>query len=818
MNGKYIDPICGMEVTPATAAGKLERNGETIYFCSIACRDKAAAQMNAPKPIGITRKPAPELNEPAVDPVCKMLVDPQRAAASFVHEGKTYYFCMPGCRDKFAADPKRYLDPQQPPDDSAMKNVEYTCPMHPEVVQIGPGTCPICGMALEPKEISLDDTPDPEYIDMKHRFWIAAALTLPVFVTAMGEMLPGFHSLVPPRSSIWLQFLFSTPVVFWCGWPFFERAWASVKNASPNMFTLIAIGTGAAYVLSVAALFLPHLFPATMIDPHSGMVPGYFESAAVITTLVLLGQVLELRARSQTSGAIKELLRLTPETATAIRADGSEETVMVASIHAGQLLRVKANEKVPTDGIITEGNAAIDESMVTGESMPVERSVGAKVIGGTLNGGTTFVMRAEKVGSDTLLAQIVKMVGEAQRSRAPIQRLADAVSSYFVPAVILAAAISFIVWLLFGSFAFAVVSAVSVLIIACPCALGLATPMSVMVGTGRGARSGILIKKAAALELLEKADTIVVDKTGTLTEGKPVVASVSASSGSDGNDVVRLAASLEAYSEHPLAAAVIEEAKRLGLATEEVTDFASETAMGISGKIGGEQIMVGRLAYMPAAAREKFQLLENKDLPGSRLYVSVAGKPGGIILVADAVKPSAKAAVEALHRQKIRVIMMTGDNRRTAEAVAAELGIDEVFAEVLPQDKAGKIKELQALGNRVAMAGDGVNDAPALAQADVGIAFASGTDAAIRSADITLLRPELDGLVKAVALSRAVMKNIRQNLFFAFFYNVIGVPIAAGVLYPFLGVMLSPMVASAAMTFSSVSVIMNALRLRSQKL
>ncbi|MBX3299432.1 MAG: cadmium-translocating P-type ATPase [Acidobacteria bacterium] len=743
-----------------------------------------------------------------------MLVMPSSAAATYLHNGQAYYFCRVGCKSAFAADPNRYL--ATPADSDLLREqnaqnvepiaddpdgVEYTCPMDPDVIKIGPGSCPVCGMALEPKEITLDDTPDPEFIDMKRRFTISAILTLPVFVLAMSEMFveaSQVHSW--QRTSLWLQFLFATPVVLWGGWPLFQRAWVSVKNLSPNMFTLIAMGTGAAYLLSLAALFAPQAFPAVMINAHSGLVPAYFESAAVITSLVLLGQVLELRARSQTSSAIKELLRLTPETATVMFDDGSEEIVDLGDVFAGQRLRVKANEKIPTDGEIIEGATSIDESMVTGESMPVEKHAGDKVIGGTINGNRSFTMRATKVGSETLLAQIVKMVGEAQRSRAPIQRLADSVSSYFVPTVMIVAIIAFIVWLMLGSFASAVVAAVSVLIIACPCALGLATPMSIMVGTGHGAKNGVLIKSAEALETLEKVTAIVVDKTGTLTEGKPVVRDVRTFEGWKEEDVMRLAASLERHSVHPLALAILSEAKRRDLEPLEVVDFRSTTGVGISGTIGGDAVFIGRLHGESALA------------------LTVNGLRVGLIEVVDAIRSSAKATLSELHKQNIRVVMMTGDNRSTAQSVADELGIDTVFAEVMPKDKAAKVKELQSQGKRVAMAGDGVNDAPALAQADVGIAFASGTDVAIESADITLLKPDLDGILKAINLSKATMSNIRQNLFFAFAYNIIGIPVAAGVLFPVFGLLLSPMIASAAMTFSSVSVILNSLRLTDQDL
>jgi len=805
--------------------------------------------MADPVQLGRNKSEPPEVH---VDPVCKMFVTPESAAAMYNYHGETYYFCAVGCQEKFAADPERYLSPAPAPEKQP-QNVEYTCPMHPEIVQIGPGSCPICGMALEPKEVTLDNSPDPELLDMTRRFWISAILTAPVFVLAMAEMLPNLHEYVPAKLSIWTQFVLATPVVLWGGWPFFQRAWISIKNVSPNMFTLIAIGTGAAYLLSIAALFFPEWFPASMRSAHTGLISAYFESAAVITTLVLLGQVLELRARSQTSSAIKELLRLAPETATIVRADGSEENIDLSNVHVGDNLRVRANEKVPTDGEIIEGETSIDESMVTGESMPIEKKVGGKVIGGTINGNRPFIMRAEKVGSKTFLAQIVKMVGEAQRSRAPIQRLADIVSSYFVPAVILVAAVAFVVWLMFGSLSYAIVAAVSVLIIACPCALGLATPMSVMVGTGHGARNGVLIKKAEALEILEKANAIVVDKTGTLTEGKPRVQEVLLANGSNAPlgsgpylslaanlridegyeppaspsgltqaDLLQLAASLERHSEHPLAAAIVDEAQARILDLLPVNDFRSITGRGISGKVQGKQVSIGSQTMMGENGRLSDPLKDAADKLRRKgqtvLFIKVDGELIGMIGVADTVKPSARSVIDAFHRQGIEVVMMTGDNRGTADAVAKELGIDKVFAEVMPDDKSAKVKELQSQGKIVAMAGDGVNDAPALAQANVGIAFASGTDVAIESANITLLKPDLDGILKARNLSGATMKNIRQNLFFAFVYNIVGVPIAAGVLFPVFGLLLSPMIASAAMTFSSVSVIMNALRLRKVRL
>lgn len=787
--------------------------------------------------VALGRKPANDADfKTFTDPVCKMIVTPATAAATYEYKGKTFYFCMTGCRDRFAADPISYLEGEkgrkgdEEKKESAIHDsqsaIEFTCPMHPEIVQIGLGSCPICGMALEPKEISLDDSPDPEYIDMKRRFAVCAVLTLPIFVLAMGEMFVDSSFMHAwQRYSLWIQFVLATPVVLWGGFPFFERAIASIRNVSPNMFTLIAIGTGAAYLLSLAALFAPDWFPATMLDGHSGVVPGYFESAAVITTLVLLGQVLELRARSQTSSAIKELLRLAPETATVIREDGSDEVIDLNHLHVGQMLRVKANEKVPTDGEIVDGETSIDESMVTGESMPVEKHAGDKVIGGTINGNRSFTMTATKVGSETLLAQIVRMVGEAQRSRAPIQRLADVVSKYFVPAVILVAIIAFVIWLAVGSFASAVVAAVSVLIIACPCALGLATPMSIMVATGHGAKNGVLIKKAEALEILEKVNAIVVDKTGTLTEGRPAIRQIVTTRGFEDDAVIFTAAALEQSSTHPLANAILDEAERRGLRVSRLPNIESITGKGLRGVWNGRTVTVGSADLFPlslqasederntSASAEKL-----KDQGFTVAYVTADSTLIGALAIADAIKPTAKNSIAELHRQKVEVVMMTGDNRATANAVAKEVGIDRVLAEVMPENKAAKVKQLQSQGKIVAMAGDGVNDAPALAQADVGIAFASGTDVAIESADITLLRPDLDGILKARNLSHATMKNIRQNLFFAFAYNIVGVPVAAGALFPIFGLMLSPMIASAAMTFSSVSVILNALRLRNAKI
>ena len=832
----FIDPICGMTVDPTTAAGSFKHEEETYYFCSAGCMQKFIAQSQGVPAsgfvsIGREKKAAVSHGEMAatagcefVDPVCGMSVSPATAAGKHDFNGEIYYFCSTGCLIKFKQNPASFLDKKKAEKVAAeSEGVEYTCPMHPEIVQIGPGSCPICGMALEPRVMTLDDAPDPEYIDMKRRFWISAVLTIPVFALAMAEMLPNFHEAISPTTSIWIQFILATPVVLWGGFPFFQRAWASVKNLSPNMFTLIAIGTGSAYLFSLFALFLPNLFPDSMRGLHTGMIPAYFEAAAVITTLVLLGQVLELRARSQTSSAIKELLGLAPETTIVVFDDGSEEEIALKDVQIGASLRVKANEKIPTDGTIVEGDTSVDESMVTGESIPVEKTAGDKIIGGTINGRRGFVMKADKVGSDTLLAQIVRMVGEAQRSRAPIQRLVDVVSGYFVPAVIVVAVIAFVVWLIFGSFSYAMVAAVSVLIIACPCALGLATPMSIMVGIGHGARHGVLVKKAEALEILEKVNSIVVDKTGTLTEGKPRLQSIITNYELriTEDELLRLAASLEKSSEHPLAEAIISGAGDRNIQLSKVINFESVTGKGITGTIDGRIVLLGNAKLMtennidfPADGKADELRAEGQTV----MFVAVDGKAAGLVGVADTIKGSAKAAIDEMHRQKIEVVMMTGDNAITARAVAKTLGIDKVFADVLPEQKAEKIKELQATGKIVAMAGDGVNDAPALAQAQVGIAMGTGTDVAMESADITLLKGDLNGIIRAKRLSEATMKNIRQNLFFAFIYNLVGVPIAAGVLFPVFGLLLSPMIASAAMTFSSVSVIVNALRLRNLRL
>ncbi len=756
------------------------------------------------------------------DPICGMTVDPKTASHSLLHSGKTFYFCNPRCLEKFRTAPAKYLSgtaeqfsPNQAVTDS---DQVYTCPMHPEVVRKGPGTCPKCGMALEPRTVSLETEDNTEYRDMTRRFWMSLILTVPVFALAMTEMVPGLRHAIPPSWSIWVQFLLATPVVLWGGWPFFQRGWASLVNRHLNMFTLIAIGVSAAYGYSVLAALFPSLFPDSFRG-HGGRIAVYFEAAAVITTLVLLGQVLELQARSQTSGAIKALLGLAPKVARLLRDDGTEEDIPLEDVHLGNRLRVRPGEKVPVDGIILQGISAVDESMLTGEPIPVEKTVGARVTGGTINGRGGFVMQAERVGRDTLLAQIVQMVAEAQRSRAPIQRLADVVSAWFVPSVVLVAVGTFIVWSLWGPqprLAHGLVNAVAVLIIACPCALGLATPMSIMVGTGRGALAGVLVKNAEALEIMEKVDTLVVDKTGTLTEGKPSLMTVVPLQGTDEKDLLRWTASLEQASEHPLAAAVVEGARQKSIRLTFVDEFQSITGQGVSGKVEGRKVQVGNLKMLggmdTAVLAERAVPLRKEGQ--TVLFVAIDGKPAGLLGVADAVKASTPEAVRLLQGEGLRIVMLTGDSRATAEVVAHKLGINGLQADVLPNQKAEIVKGFQAQGLVVAMAGDGVNDAPALAQAQVGIAMGTGTDVAIQSAGVTLVKGDLRGIVRARRLSRAVMRNIRQNLFFAFVYNVLGIPIAAGVLYPLFGLLLNPMIAAAAMTLSSVSVIGNALRLR----
>jgi Cu+-exporting ATPase len=757
------------------------------------------------------------------DPVCGMNVDPHGTPHRVTYHGRPHYFCSAGCRSKFEADPERYLgggtSRQQPP---VPEGAIYTCPMHPQIRQPGPGVCPICGMALEP-EIAATAGGNPEVADMTRRFVIGAVLATPVVVLEMGSHIFGQHWIDPVVSG-WVQFAFATPVVLWAGWPFFVRGWQSLRTRNLNMFTLIAMGTGVAYAYSVVATLAPGIFPDEL-RMHGGTVPVYFEAAAVITVLVLLGQVLELRARAATSGAIRALLDLAPKTARRVRADGSDEEVSLDAIAVGDRLRVRPGEKVPVDGEVVEGHSAFDESMVTGESMPVTKDAGDTVVSGTLNRSGSFVMRATKVGRDTLLSRIVQMVAQAQRSRAPIQRLADQVSGWFVPTVIAVAVLAFVAWATLGPqprLAYALVAAVNVLIIACPCALGLATPMSIMVGVGRGAQAGVLIKNAEALERTEKVDTLVVDKTGTLTEGKPTVVAAVPTPEFGEHDVLRLAASVERASEHPLAAAIVAAAAERRIELAPVTGFDAPAGKGAVGTVDGRRVLLGNAKLMAdvgvatAALDADAERLRREG--ATAIFVAIDGKLAGVIAVADPVKPTAADAIKALRADGIRVVMLTGDNRTTAEAVARRLGISEVKAEVLPQEKSKVVEELRRAGRVVAMAGDGVNDAPALAAADVGIAMGTGTDVAIESADITLLRGDLTGIVRARRLSAAVMRNIRQNLVFAFVYNAAGVPIAAGVLYPVSGILLSPAIAAGAMALSSFSVVVNALRLRRLRL
>lgn len=845
-----IDPICGMTVDPATAAGSHDHQGQRFYFCGLSCLKRfktdperalqpsatSAAQSTTRRPLPMMQ-PAPAVPGAAgaIDPVCGMTVQPATAAGSDEFQGKTYYFCSTSCLAKFRADPIHYLTPleQRSPRGMPVPSggvVEYICPMDPEVLETKPGACPICGMALEPKVVSLEDERNPELEDMTRRFWICLGPSLLVMLLAMADMIPG---LSLPRTFTgstrnWVQWLLATPVVLWGGWPFFQRGWASVVNRSPNMFTLIAMGTGAAYGYSTVATVAPTLLPGSF-RLHDGSIAVYFEAAAMITVLVLLGQVLELKARSQTSSAIRALLRLAPKTARLIKPDGQEEDVPLEHIQVGQLLRVRPGERVPVDGTVKEGTTAVDESMITGESIPVEKTVGARVTGGTINGTGGMVMAAERVGRDTMLARIVQMVSEAQRSRAPIQRLADVAAAYFVPLVVATAVITAVVWAIWGpepKLAYALVNAVAVLIIACPCALGLATPMSIMVGTGRGATVGVLVKKAEALEVFGKVNTLVIDKTGTLTEGKPKLLSMRFVPPWTDVELLRLAASLERSSEHPLAAAVVAGAEGRGIVCTPVEQFRSVTGKGVTGSVAGRRVAIGTAAFLRNDVGVSGQSLTQLDDEATSLrregqtilFVAIDEQAAGVLGVADPVKASTRDAVQELKAEGIRIVMVTGDHRETAEAVARQLGIEEVMAGVLPDQKGQIIARLKSQGRLVAMAGDGINDAPALASADVGIAMGTGTDTAIESAGITLVKGDLRGLLRARRLSQATMRNIRQNLLFAFLYNVIGVPIAAGVLYPGWGVLLSPMIASAAMTFSSVSVISNALRLRHMEL
>ena len=809
----------------------------------------------------ISQEPAGQM---ARDPVCGMAVAPD-AGHHHTHNGITHFFCSSICRDKFHQNPVQYLGVrdadgtvqktaagtvytcpmhpevrQEAPDAcpicgmalepemplAPVSKTEYTCPMHPEVVRDGAGSCPICGMALEPRTITVEDEENPELKDMTRRFWVSTVLTIPVFISAMGEMLPGrpLELFASPRFYDWFELILATPVVLWGGWPFFVRFWASLVNRSPNMFTLIGLGTGVAWTYSIVATLFPEIFPASFRGAEGG-VAVYFEAAAVIITLVLLGQMLELKARSQTGAAIRALLGLTPTTARRIRDDGTDEDVPLEQVQPGDRLRVRPGEKVPVDGEVLEGLSSVDESMISGEPIPVEKSAGDRVIGATVNGTGSFVMRAERVGSDTLLSRIVRMVAEAQRSRAPIQKLADVVAGYFVPAVVAAAVLTFIVWAWFGpepAMAFALINAVAVLIIACPCALGLATPMSIMVATGKGATMGVLFKNAEAIEIMRKGDTLIVDKTGTLTEGKPKLVSVIAVNGVDEARLLRAAASLERASEHPLAAAIVQGALERGVELTDAREFSSITGKGVTGRVDDGEVALGNRALLDQLGIDPGELAataESLRTDGQTvMFVALDGKAAGLVGVADPIKETTAAAIEALHGEGVRIVMLTGDNATTAQAVARKIGIDDVIAEVLPDQKAEAVKDYQAQGHVVMMAGDGINDAPALAQAQVGIAMGTGTDVAMESAGVTLVKGDLRGIVRARRLSRATMRNIKQNLFWAFAYNALGVPLAAGVLYPFFGILLSPIIAAAAMSFSSVSVIGNALRLRRMRI
>jgi P-type Cu+ transporter len=824
------DPVCGMSVDPRRAPAQEEHQGKDHFFCSAGCATKFRAD------------PAKYLSQPHT---AKSINGPSIALRGSASVEADHGEFDTARRDRQSR-PAEYTCPMDPEvrqggpgtcprcgmalersvTVAPSARVEYTCPMHPEILRDSPGSCPICGMALEPRTTVIEEGENPELVSMTRRFWVSVVCTAAVLFLGMSGMIPGnpLERAFSVNTIGWIEFVLSVPVVLWAGWPFFERGWASVVNRSLNMFTLIALGTGAAFLYSVTAVVFPQVFPAAFRGAR-GEVPVYFEVAAAITTLVLLGQVLELRARSHTSSAIMSLLKLSPRTARLVRADGTEIDLPVEHLQVGDSMRVRPGEKVPVDGVMTEGTSSLDESLVTGESIPVEKIVGARVVGGTVNGTGSFVMRAERVGSETTLAQIVKMVSDAQRSRAPVQRLADRVAGYFVPAVVLIAALTFMAWAIFGpqpKMAHALLSAVAVLIIACPCALGLATPMAIMVGTGRGALAGVLIKNAEALEILEKVDTLVVDKTGTLTEGKPRVASIATVEGQSEDELIRFAASLEKASEHPLAEAILAAASARGIATGSVEGFRSHTGKGVVGKVESKDVQLGNRALFEQSgvvlgelnARAKTLEADGQTV----MFVAVNGRAIGLISVADPVKATTQDAIELLKRDRIQIVMLTGDSQATADAVARKLGIEKVAAEVLPDKKADVVRALQAEGKIVAMAGDGANDAPALTQADVGIAMGTGTDVAIESAGITLLAGDLRGVSRARNLSRATMRNIRQNLFFAFAYNLVGVPVAAGVLYPFLGLLLSPILASAAMTFSSVSVITNALRLRHLKL
>ncbi|HLH36387.1 MAG TPA: heavy metal translocating P-type ATPase [Alloacidobacterium sp.] len=854
------DPVCGMTVDPAKAAGQSEYRGTTYFFCSTRCKQKFD---DAPERF-IGPSAASRSEKVEIDPVCGMQVNPSKATATAVHDGQTFYFCSQGCAAKFNVDPRKYLNSSEEPQEKRARGnssaeytcpmhpevrqagpgscpkcgmalepttisapkagTEYTCPMHPEIVRSEPGSCPICGMALEPREISGTES-NPELADMSRRFWISVVLSLPVLALMVSELIPGMplQHMLPWRSWAWIELALASPVVLWCGWPFFERAWQSFVHRSPNMFTLIALGTGSAYLYSLVAAFAPQSFPASFRN-EGGEIGLYFEPAMVITALVLLGQVMELRARSQTSSAIRALLGLAPKMARRIDQQGAESDIPLEQVQVGDRLRVRPGEKVPVDGRVLEGHSSVDESMITGEPIPIEKEKNSRVTAGTLNGTGGFVMGAERVGSDTLLSQIVKMVSEAQRSRAPIQRLADKVSSYFVPAVILIAIITFIVWYLAGPqprFAHALVNAVAVLIVACPCALGLATPMAVMVGTGRGAHAGILIRNAEALEVFGTVNTLIVDKTGTLTEGKPRLSSVFSVSTYGESELLQIVASLERASEHPLARSIADAAEERKLEFLSIDNFSSLTGRGVRGTVAGKETAVGNLDLFRELKIDSSPLSTKAEELRAQghtvILAAVEGKSAGLVAVSDPIKETTPEAIRGLKRAGINVVMVTGDHATTAKAVAEQLEI-EFEAGVLPERKAEVVKAHQSSGAIVAMAGDGVNDAPALAQANVGIAMGTGTDVAMEAGGITLIKGDLRGIVRARHLSIATMQNIRQNLFFAFVYNAIGVPVAAGALFPTLGLLLNPMIAAAAMSFSSVSVIANALRLRAIEL